>query len=77
MTLAWPWKHCAGVPVALMLPKKPLPALRLGEVLIQVDAAGANPADIKQRRGDYPDAGLQVPASLGLPLGRHRLRGRG
>jgi putative PIG3 family NAD(P)H quinone oxidoreductase len=57
-----------GGPEALMLRKKPISAPRPGEVLIQVHAAGVNRADIKQRQGDYPVAGLQVSATLGLEV---------
>lgn len=57
-----------GGPEALVLQKCPLPVPGPGEVLIQVRAAGVNRADVKQRQGDYPVAGLRLSARLGLEV---------
>lgn len=43
-----------GDPEVLQLVEEPEPALRPGEVLIAVRAAGVNRADVMQRRGLYP-----------------------
>ena len=42
----------------------PEPTPRAGQVLIKVDSAGVNYADIMRRQGDYP--GPDLPATLGL-----------
>lgn len=44
----------AGGPDVLRVAKRPVPALRDGEVLIRVAAAGVNRPDIMQRQGKYP-----------------------
>ncbi|CAN5226494.1 NAD(P)H-quinone oxidoreductase [soil metagenome] len=43
-----------GPPEVLQLCERPTPALRPGEVLIQVHAAGINRPDVLQRTGHYP-----------------------
>ena len=44
----------AGGPDVLRIAERPVPALRDGEVLIRVAAAGVNRPDIMQRQGKYP-----------------------
>jgi putative PIG3 family NAD(P)H quinone oxidoreductase len=43
-----------GGPESLVQVERPVPRPRCGEVLIKVAAAGANGADLLQRRGQYP-----------------------
>lgn len=43
-----------GGPEVLQLAERPVPGLQLGEVLLRVEAAGVNGADLLQRRGKYP-----------------------
>jgi len=43
-----------GGPEALQVCERPIPALRAGEVLIKVHAAGINRPDVFQRKGAYP-----------------------
>jgi len=43
-----------GGPEVLQVGLRPLPALRRGEILIQVEAAGVNRPDLLQRSGNYP-----------------------
>jgi NADPH2:quinone reductase len=43
-----------GAPDVLQLCERPLPALKPGEVLIKVHAAGINRPDVLQRLGHYP-----------------------
>ncbi|EKF18346.1 NAD(P)H-quinone oxidoreductase [Nitratireductor pacificus] len=43
-----------GGPEALTLVSRPVPSAQRGDVLIKVEAAGVNRADLKQRAGDYP-----------------------
>ena len=43
-----------GAPEVLQLCQRPLPALKAGEVLIKVHAAGVNRPDVLQRSGHYP-----------------------
>ncbi len=43
-----------GAPDVLQLCERPLPALKAGEVLIKVHAAGVNRPDVLQRLGHYP-----------------------
>jgi putative PIG3 family NAD(P)H quinone oxidoreductase len=43
-----------GDPDALVLDEVPTPAVAVGEVLVQVAAAGVNRADLMQRQGFYP-----------------------
>ena len=53
-----------GPPDVLKIEERPLPALRPGEVLIRVKAAGLNRADLIQRTGRYPapsDAPADIP----------------
>lgn len=44
----------AGRPEVLVPVSRPVPELEAGEVLIRVEAAGVNRADIMQRQGIYP-----------------------
>lgn len=46
----------------------PLPALREGEVLVQIHASGVNPLDAKIRANAAPHARHPLPAVLGLDL---------
>ena len=67
-----------GGPEVLKPVRRPLPALKPGEVLIRVAAAGVNRPDVVQRQGLYPAPpgasdlpGLEVAgtvAALGAPL---------
>lgn len=43
-----------GSPSCLQLRQGPVPALKSGEVLIEVAYAGVNRPDIMQRAGSYP-----------------------
>jgi NADPH2:quinone reductase len=43
-----------GGPEALQVCERPIPVLRVGEVLIKVHAAGINRPDVFQRKGAYP-----------------------
>lgn len=43
-----------GAPEVLQLCERPTPALKAGEVLIKVHAAGVNRPDVLQRSGHYP-----------------------
>ncbi|MEJ7805700.1 MAG: alcohol dehydrogenase catalytic domain-containing protein, partial [Telluria sp.] len=43
-----------GAPELLQLCEQPVPALKAGEVLIKVHAAGVNRPDVLQRLGHYP-----------------------
>jgi NADPH2:quinone reductase len=43
-----------GAPDVLKLTERPKPALKTGEVLIKVAAAGVNRPDVLQRQGHYP-----------------------
>ncbi len=43
-----------GAPEAMTIARGPLPAPKLGEVLIRVQAAGVNRPDVAQRQGSYP-----------------------
>ena len=52
-----------GGPEVLQLAERPVPSLGAGEVLIQVQAAGVNGADLLQRRGKYP-----VPAGVSAEI---------
>lgn len=50
----------------LQLQDRPVPALKPGEVMLQVQAAGVNGADLLQRRGKYPVPPGVVAEVLGL-----------
>ena len=43
-----------GGPDAMRLAQGPLPALKSGEILVRVEAAGVNRPDVAQRQGTYP-----------------------
>lgn len=51
-------------PASLQLQEVPVPALKPGEVLVEVKAAGVNRADLLQTQGNYP-----VPAGASEILG--------
>ncbi len=43
-----------GGPEVMTIGRKPLPALKPGEILVRVEAAGVNRPDVAQRQGTYP-----------------------
>lgn len=43
-----------GAPEVMVLANGPLPAVRPGEILVKVEAAGVNRPDVAQRSGNYP-----------------------
>ena len=43
-----------GGPEVLQIAERPVPGLQSGEVLLRVQAAGVNGADLLQRKGKYP-----------------------
>ncbi len=43
-----------GGPEAMVMARGPLPAVRAGEILLRVEAAGVNRPDVLQRMGAYP-----------------------
>ncbi|MGH6924900.1 MAG: NAD(P)H-quinone oxidoreductase [Propylenella sp.] len=43
-----------GGPEVLVVQERPVPALRPGEILVAVAAAGVNRPDVMQRKGQYP-----------------------
>ena len=43
-----------GGPEVMVLATGPLPAVRPGEILVRVGAAGVNRPDVAQRSGNYP-----------------------
>ena len=43
-----------GGPEVLRIAERPVPAMKPGEVLVKVAAAGVNRPDVEQRRGNYP-----------------------
>ena len=43
-----------GAPSAMKIADAPVPSIRTGEVLIEVEYAGVNRPDVAQRKGDYP-----------------------
>ncbi|MDC7789717.1 NAD(P)H-quinone oxidoreductase [Rhodoplanes sp. TEM] len=57
----------AGGPEQMVLAEAPEPALRPGEVLVRVAAAGVNRPDVQQRRGLYPPPPEASPI-LGLDV---------
>lgn len=58
MTLPAEMRHidlpAPGAPEAMRLVRGPLPAIRPGDVLVRVEAAGVNRPDVAQRQGSYP-----------------------
>ena len=66
-TLKQVWATKAGGPDVLEVREKEVPAPKKGEVLVRVEAAGINFADIMARRGQYQDA-PDLPAVLGLEV---------
>lgn len=71
MTLPQTMTHVAlpapGGPENMTLAHAPLPALRPGEILLRVEAAGINRPDVLQRKGDYPPPSDASPI-LGLEV---------
>jgi NADPH:quinone reductase len=71
-----------GGPEVLRPATRPMPLPGMGEVLIQVAAAGVNRPDVLQRQGDYPPPtgasdipGLEVAGTVvALGLGVHRIK---
>jgi NADPH2:quinone reductase len=71
-----------GGPEVLRPGTRPMPLPGMGEVLIQVSAAGVNRPDILQRQGDYPPPpgasdipGLEVAGTvIAVGLGVHRTK---
>jgi NADPH:quinone reductase len=71
-----------GGPEVLRPATRPMPLPGMGEVLIQVAAAGLNRPDVLQRQGDYPPPpgasdipGLEVAGTVvALGLGVHRIK---
>ncbi|MGO2634693.1 MAG: NAD(P)H-quinone oxidoreductase [Galactobacter sp.] len=66
----------AGGPDVIELNRRPIPSPGPGEVLIRVEAAGLNRADVQQRKGHYPPPpgasdvpGLEVAGTI-VSLGR-------
>jgi putative PIG3 family NAD(P)H quinone oxidoreductase len=57
----------AGGPDQMVLAEAPAPALRAGEVLVRVAAAGVNRPDVQQRKGLYPPPPEASPI-LGLDV---------
>src|SRR3982750_1317992 len=69
-----------GGPDVLRLVERPVPALRDGEVLVRVAAAGVNRPDVMQRMGKYPPPpgasdipGLEIAGEIAIGAGDGRL----
>ncbi len=56
-----------GAPDVMTIKSGPLPAVRPGEVLVRVEAAGVNRPDVAQRQGHYPPPKDASPV-LGLEI---------
>jgi NADPH2:quinone reductase len=56
-----------GAPEVMTIARKPLPALKPGEILVRVEAAGVNRPDVAQRQGSYP-APKDASPILGLEV---------
>lgn len=56
-----------GAPDVMVVSKGPLPAVRPGEILVRVAAAGVNRPDVAQREGSYP-APKDASPVLGLEV---------
>ncbi|MBM7045262.1 NAD(P)H-quinone oxidoreductase [Rhizobium lusitanum] len=56
-----------GGPEVMIIARKPLPALKAGEILVRVEAAGVNRPDVAQRQGTYPPPKDASPI-LGLEI---------
>src|SRR3954470_19654094 len=68
-----------GGPDVLRLVERPVPALRAGEVLVRVAAAGVNRPDVMQRMGKYPPPpgasdipGLEIAGEIAALQGASR-----
>jgi NADPH:quinone reductase-like Zn-dependent oxidoreductase len=61
--------HSFGGPEVLTMDQVEVPALKLGEILVKVGAAGINPVDYKIRRGGYHRVSeAQLPVTLGRDI---------
>src|SRR3546814_12685229 len=56
-----------GAPEVMQLARGPMPPLRRGEVIVEVEAAGVNRPDVAQRTGHYPPPKDASPV-LGLEV---------
>lgn len=56
-----------GKPEVMTVARGPLPAVRPGEILVKVEAAGVNRPDVAQRQGNYPPPKDASPI-LGLEI---------
>lgn len=56
-----------GAPDVMVLATGPVPAVRPGEILVKVEAAGVNRPDVQQRKGNYP-APKDASPILGLEI---------
>jgi len=56
-----------GAPDVMVVANGPLPAVRPGEILVKVEAAGVNRPDVQQRKGNYP-APKDASPILGLEI---------
>ncbi|MGK9050330.1 NAD(P)H-quinone oxidoreductase [Neorhizobium sp. CSC1952] len=56
-----------GAPEVMTVARRPLPAVRPGEILVRVEAAGVNRPDVAQRQGTYPPPKDASPI-LGLEI---------
>ncbi|MBB3608720.1 NAD(P)H-quinone oxidoreductase [Rhizobium sp. BK602] len=56
-----------GGPEVMTIARKPLPALKDGEILVRVEAVGVNRPDVAQRQGTYPPPKDASPV-LGLEV---------
>ncbi len=57
-----------GGPEVLIYDEVPMPELKESEVLIRVEAAGVNYADITRRRGDYYPEQTPPPYTIGAEV---------
>jgi NADPH:quinone reductase-like Zn-dependent oxidoreductase len=61
--------HTFGGPEVLTVDHVEVPALKLGEILVKVGAAGINPVDYKIRQGGYHKVSeAQLPVTLGRDI---------
>jgi NADPH:quinone reductase-like Zn-dependent oxidoreductase len=61
--------HSFGGPEVLTVDQVEVPALKLGEILVKVGAAGMNPVDYQIRRGGYHRVSeAQLPVTLGRDI---------
>src|SRR5208337_3155050 len=67
-TMTYVYASGAGEPEVLSLATGPVPAPKLDEVLIRVQAAGVNRPDVAQRQGSYPPPPPGASPILGLEV---------